>query len=263
MESNGLESLLIRESVRKLYAHARKDYDMEANVPHWVRTLVHLFKGLSVEVKTIHNNHNSNHHNNNSKNYTNNTNNNNSSENNNNGSNNSSLNSTLSPKHGRLEFGSISCCIHDELMKNVQKEKEQFEARITALSVVIEENKTHLRRNCVLVNRIKEMGLDGTSNDIYSTVQRLNQFEQKCRSYEQLCEKVVKEKIRMEQKVELLEEVIEEFSKFTRCSCSTTAASMGSSVGGGERLEKNKHVTSEERRSFSESTSSSTMLATR
>ena len=44
MERNGLESLLIRESVRKLYAHARKDYDMDANVPHWVRTLVHLFK---------------------------------------------------------------------------------------------------------------------------------------------------------------------------------------------------------------------------
>jgi len=257
MENNGLESLLIRESVRKLYAHARKDYDMETNVPHWVRTLVHLFKGLSVEVKTIHNNNNSN----NNKNHTNYTTSNNSNENINNGSNSTSLNSTLSPKHGRIEFGSTSCCIHDELMKNVQKEKEQFEARIISLSVVIEENKTHLRRNCVLVNRIKEMGLDGNSNDIYSTVQRLNQFEQKCRSYEQLCEKVVKEKIRIEQKVELLEEVIEEFSKFTRCSCST--GSMGSTVGGGEKLEKNKHVTSEGRRSFSESTSSSTMLATR
>ena len=73
--------------------------------------------------------------------------------------------------------------------------------RISSLSEVIEENKTHLKRNCLLVNRIKEMGLDGNSNDIYATMQRLNQFEQKCRSYEQLCEKVVKEKIRLEQKV--------------------------------------------------------------
>ena len=105
-QDHGLESLLIRESVRKLYAHARKDYDMEANVPHWVRTLVHLFKGLSVEVKTINNNNNS------TKNYTNNSN---------------SFNSSMSSTQSRIELNSGSCCIHDELMKNVVKEKEQFQ----------------------------------------------------------------------------------------------------------------------------------------
>ena len=170
------DSLLFgHKGVEKLYPSKTEENDVK--VPHWTRTLKLLFKGLSVEVKTVSNNNTK-----------------------------------------RIDQFEYSCRIHGEFTEKVVKEKEVFEQRIITLEGIIEENKKYRRRNCSLINRVKEIGTEN-STEVVKNTKRLNQFELKCRAYDQLCQKVVKEKTQLEQKVELLEEVVQEIEKYKHCNC--------------------------------------------
>lgn len=166
-----------QKNVEKLYPCSSRIVGNDVKVPHWAKTLIYLFKGLTVEVKT-----------------------------------------TNSKSIRQMDQCEFTCRVHDELLKKVARKKEQFTQRIDTLKGIINENNKYRKLNSHLICHMRDIGAESL-NQFLTNSKQLTQFELNCRVYEKLCEKVMKEKTVLEQKCELLEEVVDELEKYKQCNC--------------------------------------------
>ena len=112
----------------------------------------------------------------------------------------------------------IKCRLSEELIKKVVKEKEQLEQKIELLESVIKETEQFSQRNRLLISCVKEISTEIPDSNIVNKQKR--QLPDLTSSVNNsLCQRFIEENRNLQQKVELLEEVMDEIDQYSRSNC--------------------------------------------